>query len=298
MQILPPPPCGATLEGEFLYWSPSYGPYYFVFNQPIVDTTTYYNFKTNSPDYRPAFRLNAQYAFNSCDFLEARFTYFNGGDKKNIDSPSPIFDIPFQTQFLSPNSASSHVSLRYYAADLTLHNFRFCQNNFQATLFEGLHYADFSLHNVTKAQSAFLGQEKEEVNTNHSQFWGVGPEIGAHMSYTLPFDCLDSFSFVGNVRGALLASRATLRQKQILRQSTPLSNKVASESIWEVVPVCDFKLGVDYVCRCDCFSAQFEIGYEFVWYHNAFLNSFISVFSPTKRNVSFQGPYASVGVSF
>lgn len=292
-----PPPYRSAFEGEFLYWSPSLGPnnYWAQFTSPTGSDNT--RNIANTPDFRSGFRLNSLYAFDPCNVIEARFTFFDGGHTSSASASAADDLTVFPYLFASVGTASSHVNFRYYAGDLDLQNASYSWGGFEANLFEGLHYTWMRVQTLITSATAPVGG----TANIRSRFWGVGPEIGANLRYHLPFPVVRSLSLVGNFRGALLVSNAHYVSDMSGSDfGTATTAHIFGDPIWEVVPAFDFKLGLDWFCKFSCLMTHVEIGYEFLSYHNAYLfQALAGHLNPTEKgDISFQGPYAALGVKF
>jgi hypothetical protein len=150
-----------------------------------------------------------------------------------------------------------------------------------------------------------------------SNFVGIGPRFGADASYTMS----NGFGFLGEAAvSALIGSLNTKTNflssaQQLLVQFGQTSNaqRIADQSVTQVVPGLDAKLGLSYK-RAYNNKAAFTIsaGYQAAVYINA-INQYlpqslvqpttvggiyVATMSHTQSNYSVQGPFLKAAIEF
>lgn len=312
-----------SLQGELLYLKPGVDQSYYVISSidNVVEENIFPNGRRHNldPKYRPAFRIEALAPFcNTCNNLDLRFTYFNGGNSNTTDG-----DFLFDTIGYPGNGAQDpedtfytgiakfHENFRYYGGDVTINRLVLNGCRDGLALIFGLHYAhirvndDFS-SSGTRLDDIVVIPVSNSLHRN-SQFWGVGPEFGIDyhfMFYPCLFQRPQTFSFVANARASLLASHTNAHFHYSTLRTGGIGVNLSNKPLWRVTPSVDARLGLSYNFCCPCFSLYFEAGYEFIWYSKcvdsitgydvAFAGDSIDVFS----DLSLQGPYIAICMDF
>lgn len=310
-----------SINAEVLFLKPSTDQASFVIESDsanVIRGNFYPNGKRHlaTPNYRLGYRADLLYTLCDCSkALNLRFTYFNAKHSKSVvgnfladtigfpgDGAQDVEDIYYSGR------ASIHNQYRYLAGDLTLNRLSFdcfCDNLF---FLVGLHYANIK-HSTHLSSIGALPTSTgtRAVNNDyrtHSDFWGIGPQIGIDYNYDLYKNCNSEISLHANMRSALLCSdsHATLQARSLRTDPSEVSLK--NDHLWRVTPAFDAKLGATYQFSLFCLDGSLELGYEWIWVHNsvntirgidvAFPGDTIDVYS----NLNLHGPYVRVGVDF
>lgn len=279
----------------------------------------------NSANYKPGFRINALYGL--CDepnALDVRFTYFNGGHSHSITGdflfdtigfPGDGAQAPEDTSYAG--KASIHDNFRYYAVDATFNRLglQSCVDNLYLLI--GLHYANIqhkrhftSVGTFSSDDGAVVQAVNDPVDNalkSHSNFWGVGPQLGLDYNYDLtsPECCLGLVTLHANMRASLLCSKSNGNfHYTTLRTTGTDGPHLKNRDLWRVNPAFDSKLGGSYQFCWLGLEGAIEVGYEWIWYNDsvgsivgydvAFAGDSLDVFS----NLSLHGPYLKISVAF
>lgn len=307
-----------TLQGELLYLKAVTEQSAFIGvsqhgNTVPINTNGVVKRITNDPDYRPGFRIEADWVFCDCvNQLQARYTHLYNGHKENASgllvSLIPSFQLSGAGTNAFPGTAFSKLATHYNAGDLVWESTIFDNCLFDFDILLGLHTASIKYKENIKTYYAPGGPGLTyQTSTWSSRFWGIGPELGFKGSYAFPWIC--NLLFVGDMRGALLAGQTTADYTAVLAPA-PLTFEFKNDpSKWGATPVFDGRLGLNYGWSCFCFNMHLEIGYEMLWYSHPIdkiiANSFGTdsgqstyLSSDQFSDFSMHGPYAALNILF
>lgn len=271
----------------------------------------------NASSYKPAFRVEAMYDLcQQSNALDFRFTFFNSGHKSSVTSAVQVDTIgypgdgaQFPEDIYYAGTASIHDHYKYYGVDLTLNRLSVnsCLDNI--TMLFGLHFAKID-HN-TYFTSTGLSPDGAAFNTidnslnSHSNFWGIGPQLGIDYTYDIICPCYGQFSINANARGSVLCSKtnATFHYSSLHPAGTEVIG-LHNDDLWRVTPAFDWRIGGVYRFALFCMDATIECGYEWIWYSDsvdaitgydvAFPGDSFDLYS----NFSLHGPFLKLGIDF
>jgi len=241
-------------------------------------------------------RAEAGYYFHPYkDRLLFRWTDFKTSQSKLFIPDNVDLLVTPVGQLFNGESLEDHVKFHYHSWEALLSHVFIEGCYFQLDLFGGIHYAWVNSVETFRG-GAVIGTV---IGEQRSHFWGIGPELGLNINYSLFNTCL---SLVGRASSALLASRPLY----ILRN---LDSDVSAPSfstiqhIWKVVPSFDLRFGVEYVYAFRCLSVSLEAGYELLTYVHSlpFLSqSFVNqtAFNINYSDAQLNGPYLRFGILF
>jgi len=298
------------IQGEYLYLHPTINQTAYV-SQETATAQASGSRTHNRLDGYSAYRVEGVYNFCNC-WNDFRFLWTQlprCHHTSSISDPNGLLSPTQDTNFLAPgvsffNNASSKIFLDYHAAD-ALVGFGCFQNRCIHILLQlGVQYA--RIHFDEKL--TFTNPTNLITYRNMSEIWGIGPEAALQVGYALPF-CWNFFgipsvlSVEGSARGALLATRYDTQLDVFFNLGVPITSLNIKDRHWDFAPFFDIRLGLNYALTFQCLCAYLEVGYEILSYQNAVnritfegtanANSF-DLYS----DVSFRGPYASLGFSF
>ncbi len=295
---LHPPPCTFGLQGELLIFKAT---------QEQTDFATLFNSDVdlngksinNQIGFKPGFRIEAAYAFDCLHEIHGRFTHFTPDHTKRISGVMNISGTSITDSF----DAESKLEMNYYNAELL-----WCRGLYDCPDFDfswqvGLEYSYFrstinNFYSPINLTGTFFGLR------DRSTFWGLGPEIVLDLDYPFSHIGCGALSICANLRGALLASQTKFNNT--LTTATT-STHFRAPSFWRVTPLFDARLGLNWLLPFKCFTASFEVGYEWLWMHFVANKNFprVSIGNqvtfPTINNfsdVTFQGPYIALSLAF
>lgn len=283
LATITPHPCAIGLQGEFLYWKPSVGDTYF-FQTTLTEPHQFLNASTS---FHPAFRLSANFAVDWANVLEARFTRLSSSDTTIVTQVGSDF---ITSLFLDVGMDSSEIKVTYYAGDFTWKNYQSQNPRFNFSFFEGLHFAWLdSINQITGVAAS--GSASATIS---SLFWGLGPEIGVDLRWTIPYYL--NLSVIGNFRGSLLASKISSKFYNLTPSN--ITNDAIFKDDWQVSPAFDGRIGFDWERNGKYLQTHLEIGYEMAWYSAAVQFANIFTVNFPRNDVCFHGPYASIGLVY
>ncbi len=275
-----------AVEGEFIYFKPQ-------FDDPFYATTSSSGTLTlgdrhaNDFSFEPGFRIGAYYSLCDCaGDLGIRWTRLH---TSTSDSASGIVLIKgFNDDFLG--TASANFELDYDAIDFFYRRAIYFECPFDLVYGAGLHVDFFKFDNTVSTTGQAVISDAGKIKT-----WGIGPEVFFQGQYRFT----NCFSLVMNAKTALLAQHYDVKRVEVLSGTTIID--LQDDKIWRLVPFFDIRFGINSqfcVCR---FPISVEVGYEFLDYVKAlyFIDSngrFPT--SPIYRDISFQGPYVNLNISF
>lgn len=307
-----------TLQAELLYFKASTDQTAFVSVYPIAYDVSPLSYVTeneriiNDPNFRPGFRLEADWACDCTNQFQVRYLNLYNGHRKNAsgfllstmapgtgvaNSGAPFF-----------GTASSKVSTNYNAGDIVWGHGLFNCCDFDLNFLLGLHVASIkykehiSISIPVEPTLRLITQQEGRWGSN---FWGIGPEFGFHADYRLPWLC--NLSLAADARGALLVGKNNVKFESAITGSGSLAGLRVQTfrnkpDLWGVVPGFDGRLGLNYAWNCGCLQSNLEVGYEMIWYPRAIGKvrlengggNTLDVYS----NYSAHGPYAALAVRF
>lgn len=278
---LQPAPGHFGLEGEVLWLLPSVEDRAFIFSLDSQFDADFSDerFQKNF-SFHPAYRLEAAYGFcNGVNDIRLRWTAFSTtttDDRAALpDASGTIFidiQVPAAVDVFAGGIATSvacEESLKYYSVDALLGQYVFTGHTYTVSLQGGFQYYNLrSFEKYVYELGGFVTVNalyEDRVN-------GIGPELAIDFRYILPFcpwTCAD-ISFVANAKGALLVTNnhAKLNSSINVNVIPQPSLDFENESHWRIVPEMEYQLGFNYFCYNDFCTFSFEIGYEFLSYHN------------------------------
>lgn len=317
-----------TLTGGFTYLEPSMNGLDYLATSTYVNSPGNRNISTQTyqidPDFDFGYFLGFGYQISDRYDIQASWSLLN---TENKDSTSLIVgDNGVLAQASSGTtvtvlqeddslSAASTENLDYQMADATLGQYHVITDNLNARLFAGIYYA--KIHSeVTNNYEIFrtpdtllLGDE-----TYDSEFWGVGPEVGFDLEYTI----YEGFDVVGHFAAAFLVGELeTETLSAYERASTTdvfIDGQTQSET--RIVPALNSKLGLSYNRPMSDNKYRFgiEAGYQVAYYFNAVdqmqedISEAINAapITPSRpivvrhnySDVGFMGPYLNLSASF
>jgi hypothetical protein len=298
-----------SVQGELLYFKAVTDQTAFITTTPVVidfeTTVTTEDRITNDPSFRPGFRLEADWTACDClNQMQLRYVNLYNGHQKTVTGLlTPVLSSPIVAMSSTGTlgTAFSKIGINYNAGDAVWGRTLFNHTDFDLSFLIGLHVASSRYKENIEIQIP----DMVAVGNWRSQFWGIGPEVGLNAHYALPYLC--NLSFVGDLRGALLAGRRTAQFTETATGSGTLTFR-NRPSNWGAVPAFDGKLGLNYFLNIFCFCTSFEIGYEMIWYPNVvdkiYFQSDASVIGAstasydTQSDLSLHGPYAAIRISF
>lgn len=315
--------CHFVLSGELLYLKPTVDQSSYVISssQNVVAGEFFPNGKRHNihSSYKPGFRLEGIYELcNGESALDFRFAYFKAGHSDSVTGdflfdtigfPGDGAQAPEDTSYAG--KASIHDHYRYYAFDTTFNRLSLCSCFDNLYLLIGLHYANIEHRTHFTSVGTFISDAATRPINNtlksHSDFWGIGPQLGLDYNYNLTSAdcCYGEFTLNASMRGALLCSNSNSSfHYNTLRTAGTEGVNLKNDNLWRVTPTFDARLGGSYRLSCFCVDTIIELGYEWIWYHNgvdsirgidvAFAGDSIDVFS----NLSLHGPFLKISVAF
>lgn len=269
--------------------------------------------KKNKFDYTTSWRIDLSYTNpGSCFFIKngsLRFTYLSTDHARKIDLNAFLSSLLVssdcqteETQFNFLGCIHAKHTLDYYATDLWTDFPIFYMDCFRFSIQPGFHYAFMKYHNhvhlSVKNKVLFPSAHVKE----HSQSWGIGPELGFRGHYHI-----NRWMVVqGEVIGGLLISRASARFKMDPFSSNHVddSHRFNPKVLWKIFPFWETRIGVISSFTMMNHLVEIEIGYLYLTYPN-----FINLIQyPSNRSskradnvfskIDFQGPYFSMAIDF
>jgi hypothetical protein len=295
--ILRPDPCSWGVQGEYLCLKSRSEQSDFALQ--ITDSGNTNKIINNQGHFQSGFRLEGVYGIDPLHDVRVRFTGFHPG--LHLRSVSGIISDPFLPEdapFLG--SASSNLGFKYYAIEALYGRWLYDTCNFDLALQTGLVYSNIKTQEkLTFSPLIPSTQSHAATFIHHSRFWGFGPEIAIDFQYpclSLPYGIV---SIAANARGAILASVTKAQLTEIISPATVTTRQFHGESIWRATPAFDARIGLNWEYPCLCFDALLEVGYEWIWTHNAAnKNTTLAIAINQYSDVNFQGPYVALGIGF
>lgn len=268
---------GWALQGEFLYFSPSFDDTYYVLvgsEDDGSDNLMPSGRRMNNPiGFEPGFRIEGIYNFcNSSIDLRARWTHIYATSREtlnNLDSPPqlwPIAIIPSQPNVSEPFSgrASSRIGVMYQKGEILFDEevWRFCLGSLYFR--EGVEWSYIRYHEVINYAEASGPQEKIQF---HAHTKGIGPQIGIIATLEpARFFCWHPrfLSYSLMTTGTLIAANS--KSKIFSTNALDVLSKITQQSFWRLVPEWVIRGAVNQSVCLGCVDARLEVGYELTTY--------------------------------
>lgn len=270
----------------------------------------------NCTSFTPGFSVEGLYAIDpniSC--VDLRFTYFTA---RSTDSVSGDFlydtngfpGFGAQDTPIYAGTARSKNSYDFYAGDITYNRtfMDFCPENL--IFIVGLHVAYIKFKEHTTSSGTFINNQVVKPLSNnlhrHSQFYGVGPQIGLDYQFLLFKLCrfLGTWAFRMQARGSLLCGNTKSNLRYVTLRTGPGGVGIHNGDLWRVIPEASTEFGINYTLNHPCFSLAVELGYACIWYSKcvnrttgldvAFAGDTIDI----SNSFSLHGPYLRVSSAF
>jgi len=309
----PSPPGNFSFWGEYLYLKPSIDQSFFALVQEDLDNDTFTSGTTqrfNNPyGFGSAWRVGGEYA--SCDAINdihIEGTYLHRKAHREV-SGSFVSAVDYFPSIgtVGAGSAISNNEFTYYAIDLLFGHSLYNCCPFTLYIEGGAQFMHLNAEKKTQINNPAIPGVTIPSAKDHN--WALGPEVGAEVTYQLPF-CSENhfFSLIAKGRGALLVNRTHFKLNQIVNTST-LNRQLNfdNDPHYRIVPFGDIRLGIEYCsipCGCRSLLLNIEIGYEFMTYNR--LVDWVHFDATSNTGSSFdnysdfdlQGPYIAVKISF
>lgn len=311
-----PAPGGFGVTAEYLYFMPTFDDTYFVISSDTVNGNGPLGERLNNDfDFKSGYRIGAAYAFCTCERqVEVIYTHLNASQNRTVGglrlwptlgSPTMLSSLAAAAPYAG--TATSNLSAKYNRVDALFSQGVFDCNSCQldVRLLCGVEYAYLQLDENYSFDPT--GDPFDVVRTSHT--WGVGPEIGFEMDYSLwrCDRCLPGvLSLVVRSTGSLLSgnTKTTASDIRTLAGVTTIFDDVNDEAGWRVIPVLHARVGLEYdMCFCGQ-ETSLEIGYEFSSYLRGFARTTVpddvatSDLLTNYNSYDLQGLYVSASVSF
>lgn len=309
-------PCQFTLEGEWLYFQPSVdAPHFVEFAQGPGPSSNRGRKIKNSPDWDSGYRILGQYHFSNCTDVSVRWTQFNetysrtataAGNATATDFPIGVLFPLVETASFGSNvafsRATAHSTLDYYSIEALLGQTLFGFDSFYLKGSLGLQYANAQVKDNYNF-SGTTGPGRSPVSVSYkSRFWGIGPQIGTDLSYDLCW----GLALTGKFNTALLVTKNHFNA-EMLSTANGVNQGPINEPFWRIVPEVDLRAGLNYRTCFGCFTFDLEAGYEALAYFRALTKNTAAVSTRTSNpgwaidtysNLSFQGPYVALAITY
>ncbi len=288
---------------EFLYMFPSMDQPYFVIDS-ISSEPNGERFSNNQP-LHPGYRAELAYLFcNQVNDVRLRWTHFPTFCDEKTKSGNELFPVMFHP--INPSGGvNGTISIEdcfdFYFLDLVFSQRALCCGPFLFDLVGGLRWGYLDLREQVVLQSTGMTRDVKV----HSQFWGVGPDIGFDFEYNLCY----GLALHGKADVALLVSR---REASYSDSESFVYAK--NEPYCAVVPTSDIRLGINYNkelnFRClaalptGCGWLNFEIGYEIITFYKGLDRIYfvddgsLGASFDELMDFTLQGPYFHLGFTF
>lgn len=304
-----PDPGSYAIQGEWLYFKPSIDDSYIGqvpkdFTAPIDEQFLNGPYKAATLDYTSGYRAEGVYAFcNGLNDMRLRVSGLHAHKSRTINA---IFPQEFTHLFAPLESIRSKLTLDYLSVEGLVSQKIYDCHPFSFSISGGINYVRFK----TKQDLFFVTrpapdnpQPGTELQRYKDRFCGVGPEIVFDLEY-LCFcrnfcDHPVELMLVANFRESLLVGKEGPHFRDDSTIQFP--NDWKCEKVWRVIPVEDFRAGLNLSSEFNCMDISLEVGYEFINYHNVVSvlrnavsdNQFVEY-----SDVCFQGPYVALSVVF
>lgn len=293
------------VRGEVLFFTPSISQSFFA-QETLPEAPSFpgNTREDNGFNQKYAYRLYATYAFCDTD-LQLIWTHFPRQSHSEIVSGrGPLLPTSGMPVGGIIDIATSTVQLNYYAVEALIGFWERQCNNFDFMFRTGLQYANIKFYENILYLGPTRPVEGDRIE-NISHCWGIGPEVVFETNYNLHFFqkwCPGDFGLASTVKGGLLVSKYNTQLIRTIEQLfDPFSN---DEARWDIVPMFDLRLGLNYYRKFRCFNASFEIGYEVLSYINAIDRIFFvdvitgGLSTDLYSNANFHGPYLALDFTF
>lgn len=304
-----------AFKQEYIYWQPIFDNDFIA--TPVLNENNPFTLQPSGPgkknkfDFSSGYRLSAIFFIpNFCSLItdgSFRFTYLPAQHARKISLAS-FLSILAETPENSAYNAfpKGHLfadhSLSYYGGDFFVTIPVFNISCFQFFARPGLHYANMKYKShvdfTAQLQNPLRASIKEK---SHSS--GGGPQL----NLTLTYPILEGLIIKGSFTEGILLSRADVRFK--IDHFDSLESSLNSDvrnprSLWKFFAFWEVNVGLCFNFSLNDYQIGCEVGYEYLSYPN-FINrvQFNNDESGLKAdnifsNFDFQGPYASLLISF
>ncbi|MCE2982980.1 MAG: hypothetical protein LW832_05385, partial [Parachlamydia sp.] len=234
---------------------------------PSLDTENSFRLQPGGPgkknkfNYSQGYRFNLSYTPSACwlEKISLSAAFLPASRRQTIDLASFLEALNEESLCVNtPGTFRSSHALSYYAGNLFAIFTVFNSPCYHLTWQAGLHYASINYQTDLLFSTSSLPFHPRIKESSKSH--GIGPFLGVHLDYPL----LSSLSFIGQIRGALLLSQASvhLQSKSCIR---------SPHSLTKFFPYWETKAGFAYAFELAHVCFQLEIGYEYISYPN-FIN--------------------------
>ncbi len=324
------PGFGITFTALYLQPSASGGNLnYAVYTSPLPVVSPSWQQQSLKPNYQPTFDLGLQYTLaDGVDQLLADWLYFNSNTDASITSDgshsvAPPYAFGPGAQ-VSGGSASSNAHFQLNNVNMVFNHLMNVSSNLQVGLFGGLSAA-YVKENINSTYTGTVAgtdvppaySTDYVMNSNNtSEFTGLGPRLGLTAAYYFT----PHFDVVGELGGSLLVGN-THTQTDFTEtttndgSSTTTSTQLANQTVRQVVPEVDSKLGLAYSIPFNDKGSvlSLETGYRVSMYINGITQVnptemvpntgdhgiiAITASQQTSSDFGLNGPYASVNWAF
>lgn len=266
-----------AIEGELLYFSPSYDETYFVINGSALDglgNLTPSGKRINNPvSFDLGFRLQGIYGFcSSCTDFRLRWTHVYATSSQNVsnnDTPSqlwPTETIPNLPNISEPFSglATSHIGVMYQKGECLFDERAWDFYYITLSFREGIEWSYIRYHEVV---DYFDRSGSKETIQFHAHTKGIGPQLGIIL-ICKPYEQFNwhpkNLSYRFMTTASLIAANSKSKYK-----ATDIhlaNNKVTQSSFWRFVPEWVLCLGINYSSCWGNHQTHLEMGYEMTTY--------------------------------
>lgn len=275
---------GFELTGSLLVLQPGAGNLGWAATTTVLPIPTpNWSVESFDPTYKPGFNIGARYVFeNSGTDIQVNWSYLSTHYSDTVQvNPASQWVSPFSqtgtpptggeiTGVASLKSAEAKLDFTFNALNLDMGKFVNFGTNLQTRFFTGLSSAWIKEQLV----SNFYGAPKAVLKLNNkSTYAGVGPRLGFNNSYEM----YHRLRLVGQFAGAILIGSMQPAQYQFTGFSSDLAlvgigannEQIGSESVTQIVPALDAKLGLSYnYIIPQKGELTFELGYMGALYIN------------------------------
>jgi hypothetical protein len=280
-----------AVKGEAIFFKSSLDDTIFATATSPSTGGLFVTYREIDPQYRTGFRVAGLWRYDCGHDVQVRYTHSNSGNYRESFNGSFL-----EAGFPLAGAAKSRLNLKYNAVDALLGTWIFNSRDFDLNFAAGVHYANIRLYHIGD-YGPFEIPPTSITDERRARFWGIGPEVCFDFHYLFSSCFVGNFCLTGYAKGALLSSRT--QEEVDLTVVGGLSGFISSQPKWSVIPAADFRLGLDWDFSCDCLNGSIEAGYEWIWYRKAIRHAILPVQAPPNySDVSFQGPYLSVGMIF
>lgn len=302
------------VQGEFLYWTPSYDETYFVINGSGIDglgAPTPNGKKVNNPvGFGKGFRLEGVYRYNnSCFDIGLRWTHLRVLSRKTVSNQEipaqlwPTESIPNLPGVPTPFSgaATSRINVMHQKGEAFFEEELGCNFGCRFILREAVEWSYIRYQETVNYNAAAAAEQM----SFHAHTKGIGPQLGIialFEPWNLTSWCPRDLAFKVLTSGSLIVANA--KSKVTGADTFGFQNKITQNSFWKLVPEWTIEAAFRYVRCCCSFPVSIEVGYAFTTYIRGI--SKLIFYEASNPGLSFNqysdfyvhGLYASLGFGF